>query len=51
VLAAHEGATAGDAYWLDVTATVAAVQATTPQDVPLPARTLVRRIHVVVVNG
>ena len=51
VLAAPAGAKAGDAYWLDVTATVAAVAAVNPADVAIPARTIVRRIHVVVANG
>lgn len=51
VLTAPEGAKAGDAYWLDVTAQVGATTPVAPTDVPIPARTLVRRIHVVVVNG
>lgn len=51
VLTAPEGAKAGDAYWLDVTAEIAPTTPVQPTDVPIPARTLVRRIHVVVVNG
>jgi hypothetical protein len=39
----------GDAYWLDITATVAAV--TPVGGAAIPARTLVSRIHVVLVNG
>lgn len=44
------GAVAGDAYWLEVTITVSAVPAS-PGFPALPARTLVRKINVVVVNG
>lgn len=51
VLAAPNGAKAGDAYWIDVTVTVAAVAAATANDVAIPQRTLVRRINVVAVNG
>jgi hypothetical protein len=51
VLAAANNAKAGDAYWLDLTATVAAVPAVGATDVAIPARTIVRRIHVVVANG
>lgn len=50
VLAVGDGAVVGNAYHIDVTVTVAAVAAT-PGEVAIPARTLVRRIHVVVVNG
>lgn len=51
VLKAGVGATPGDAFYLDVTVTVAATTAVLPTDVAIPARTLVRRIHVVLVNG
>jgi hypothetical protein len=51
VLHAAEGAKAGDAYYLDVTATLAATTPATTADVAIPARTLVRRIHVVLANG
>ncbi|MFX8653009.1 hypothetical protein ABTM19_20000, partial [Acinetobacter baumannii] len=44
------GALAGDAYYLDATITVGPVAASAGQPA-LPARTLVRRIHLVVVNG
>lgn len=51
VLHAASGAKAGDAYYLDVTATIAATTPATSADVAIPARTLVRRIHVVLANG
>lgn len=51
VLQAADGAKAGDAYYVDLTATVAATTPVGPGDVAIPARTLVRRIHVVAVNG
>jgi len=51
VLHAASGAKAGDAYYLDVTATLAATAPATTADVAIPARTLVRRIHVVLANG
>lgn len=51
VLTAANDALAGDAYYIDLTITVAATVAALPSDVAIPARTLVRRIHVVVVNG
>jgi hypothetical protein len=51
VLHGAEGAKAGDAYYLDITASLAATVPASPLDVAIPARTLVRRIHVVVVNG
>jgi hypothetical protein len=51
VLHAAQGAKAGDAYYLDITATLAATVPASPLDVAIPARTLVRRIHVVLANG
>jgi hypothetical protein len=51
VLLAAVDAKAGDAYYLDITAQISATTAVGPNDVVIPARTLVRRIHVVVVNG
>ncbi|MGZ6199182.1 MAG: hypothetical protein ACXWNL_16220 [Vulcanimicrobiaceae bacterium] len=51
VLHAAEGAKAGDAYYLDITATLAATVPASVADVVIPARTLVRRIHVVLTNG
>jgi hypothetical protein len=51
VLHAAVGAKAGDAYYLDITATLAATVPASPADVVIPARTLVRRIHVVLANG
>lgn len=51
VLQASAGAMAGDAYYLDLTVTVAATVPVSPTDVAIPARTLVRRINVVVING
>lgn len=44
-------AVVGDAYWIDIEVTVAAVVALAPTDVAIPARTLVRRIHVVIAKG
>ena len=44
------GALPGDAYWLDVTFSVAAVAATAVS-IALPARTMVRRVNIIVVNG
>lgn len=51
VLTAANDALAGDAYYIDLSVTVAATTAVGPNDVAIPARTLVRRIHVVVING
>lgn len=51
VVKAAEGAVVGDGYWLDVKVTVGATTATSPEEVALPARTLVRRIAVIVVAG
>lgn len=51
VLAAPIGAKAGDAYYLDITANIGATVALMPTDVAIPARTLVRRINVILVNG
>lgn len=51
VLHPANDAMAGDAFYLDLSVTVAATVAALPSDVAIPARTLVRRIHVVVVNG
>lgn len=45
------GAEVGNAYYLDVNVSVAATIAMTPNDLAIPARTLVRRIHVIVVHG
>ena len=44
-------AVAGDAYWLDVTLTIGATVSVNVGDVALPARTMVRRIHIVIVKG
>lgn len=41
----------GDAYWLDITANIAAIAATVNNPVALPQRTLTRRINFVVVAG
>lgn len=51
VLTAANDALAGDAYYLDLSVTIAATTPVAPTDVAIPQRTLVRRIHVVVVNG
>ena len=51
VITPANGAVVGDAYYLDVTAQVAATVAATANDVAIPARTLVRRINVVVAAG
>jgi hypothetical protein len=51
VLNAPDGSKPGDAYHLDITVTVGATIPVSPTDVAIPSRTLVRRIHVVVVNG
>ena len=48
---ATEGVQVGNAFWIDVTAQVAATVALLPSDLVIPARTLVRRIHVVVISG
>lgn len=46
------GDVAGDAYYLDITAQVAAVTpALGTADLAIPARQVVRRINVVVING
>lgn len=50
VLSASQGAVAGDAYYLDISVTTGPTVAVAP-DVVIPSRTLVRRIHVVVING
>lgn len=51
VLHAAEGAKAGDAYYLDITVALAATAPATTAELAIPARTLVRRIHVVLANG
>jgi hypothetical protein len=51
VLTAAVDAKAGDAYYLDLTLDVGATVPVSPTDVAIPSRTLVRRIHVVVING
>lgn len=51
VIKAADLAKAGDAYYLDITVTLAATVPLTNADVAIPARTLVRRIHVVLANG
>lgn len=51
VLKAPDGASAGDTYYLDITASIGATSPSLPTDVALPARTLVRRINVIVVQG
>ena len=51
VIHAGSGAKAGDAFYLDVTVTLAATVPTSPADAVIPSRTLVRRIHVVLANG
>lgn len=51
VLKPGVGALIGDAYWLDCTVSLGPTTAVNPGDVALPARKIVRRIHVVVVNG
>lgn len=46
------GDVAGDAYYLDITAQIAAVApAVGSADLAIPARQMVRRINVVVING
>lgn len=45
------GAVAGDAYWLEATITIAAIAASAQNPIAYPARTLVRRINIVVVAG
>lgn len=50
VLSAPVDAVAGDAYYLEITVTTGPTVAVAP-DVVIPARTLVRRINVVVING
>ncbi len=51
VLSPGEGRAVGDAYYLDINASVGATVPVSPTDVATPSRSLVRRIHVVVVNG
>lgn len=51
VLSAPVGAKAGDAYYLDITAQIGATTPVLPTDVAIPARSLVRRINVIVING
>jgi hypothetical protein len=51
VISPGAGAAIGDTYWMDITATVAATTAVNPNDVALPARTLTRRVNIIVVNG
>lgn len=51
VIAAADGAKAGDAFWLDITVHVGVAAAVLPTDVAIPARVLTRRINVVLVNG
>jgi len=41
----------GDAYWLDVTLSIGATTPTNPNDVAIPARTIVRRIYIIVAAG
>lgn len=50
-LSAGVGAKAGDAFYLDLTVTVGATTPAGANEVAIPARTLVRRIHVVLANG
>lgn len=51
VLTAGTNASIGDTYWLDITVTIGATTPVNPNDVAIPVRALVRRIHVIVVNG
>jgi hypothetical protein len=51
VLTAASDAQPGDAYWLDATISIGATQPTNVGDVAIPARTIVRRIYVVVAAG
>ena len=51
VLTPAAGATPGDAYWLDLTVTVGVTTATNAGDVAIPARTLVRRVYIIVTAG
>lgn len=51
VLQAPDGAIPGDTYYLDITASIGPTTPSLPTEVALPARTLVRRIHVIVVQG
>jgi hypothetical protein len=51
VISAASGAIPGDAYWLDVTASIGATTPTNVGDVAIPARTIVRRIYIIVVSG
>jgi len=51
VLAVPDGGAVGDTYYLDITVHVAASVPALPSAVAVPARILVRRIHVIVVAG
>lgn len=51
VLAPGAGAVTGDTYWMDISVTVGATTVVNPNDVVIPARTLVRRVNIIVVNG
>jgi hypothetical protein len=51
VLSPAANANVGDAYYLDIIAQVAATIVSLPTDIAIPARTLVRRINVIVVHG
>jgi hypothetical protein len=50
VVTPASGAAPGDAYWLDLTLSIAATPATTTA-AAIPARTLVRRIYIIVTAG
>ena len=51
VLAVGAGAAVGDAYWLDVMLAIGPTTPTNVGDVAISARTVVRRIYVVVAAG
>lgn len=51
VLAPAAGALAGDAYWLDIIATIALIPASATNPIVMPPRTLERRVNFVVVSG
>lgn len=51
VLSCPNGAVVGDAFWMDVTANIAATTPTNPGDVAIPARSIKRRVNIIVVNG
>ena len=51
VIAPGAGAIPGDAYWVDLTVTTAPIPLSGSNLLALPARTLVRRVNFVVVNG